>query len=67
MDTLATTHDSIYQGKQLLEQPRNGYRFGTDAMLLAAAVQARYGDKVLELGCGVGAVLLAAHTRLPDV
>lgn len=67
MDNLATTHDSIYQGKWLLEQPRKGYRFGTDAMVLAAAVQAKPGEKVLELGCGVGAVLLAAHARMPDV
>lgn len=67
MDILATTQDSIYQGKHLLEQPRDGYRFGTDAMLLAASVEAKPGERVLELGCGVGAVLLAAHTRLPDV
>lgn len=67
MTTLATTHDTIYQGRCGLEQPRTGYRFGTDAMVLAAAVQARSGQKVLELGCGVGAVLIAAHTRLPEV
>jgi len=65
MDELATTHDSVYQGKLTLEQPRKAYRFGSDAMLLAAAVHAYDGQKVLELGCGVGAVLLAAHHRLP--
>lgn len=66
MDNLATSHDSIYQGKWLLEQPLKGYRFGTDAMVLAAAVQAKPAEKVLELGCGVGAVLLAMHSRFPD-
>ncbi len=66
MDNLATSHDSIYQGKWLLEQPLKGYRFGTDAMVLAASVQAKPGEKVLELGCGVGAVLLAVHSRLPE-
>jgi tRNA1(Val) A37 N6-methylase TrmN6 len=65
MDELATTHDSIYQGKLTLEQPRKAYRFGSDAMLLAASVHAYDGQKVLELGCGVGAVLLGAHSRLP--
>jgi tRNA1Val (adenine37-N6)-methyltransferase len=65
MEELATTHDSIYQGKLTLEQPRKAYRFGSDAMLLAAAVHAVDGQKVLELGCGVGAVLLGAHHRLP--
>ena len=67
MTGLATTHDSLYQRRIMLEQPRQGYRFGTDAMLLAAAVQAKDGQKVLELGCGVGAVILAAHARLPEV
>lgn len=67
MDNLATSHDSIYQGKWLLEQPLKGYRFGTDAMVLAASVNAKPAERVLELGCGVGAVLLAVHARLPEV
>ena len=67
MDDLATTHDSIYQGKLTLEQPKKAYRFGSDAMLLAASVHAHDGQKVVELGCGVGAVLLAAHHRLPGI
>lgn len=67
MTAMATTHDTIYQGKIRLEQPREGYRFGTDAMLLAASVHAQPGERVLELGCGVGAVLLAAQSRLENV
>ncbi|MDB5478297.1 MAG: methyltransferase, partial [Alphaproteobacteria bacterium] len=65
MSKLATTHDSLYQGRCTLEQPAKAYRFGTDAMLLAASIHAKPREKVLELGCGVGAVLLAGHVRLP--
>lgn len=71
MTDLATTHDMLYQGKLTLEQPRRAYRFGSDAMLLAAAIPAHNpsheGRKVLELGCGVGAVLLAGHYRAPGI
>lgn len=66
MDNLATTCDTVYKGKITLEQPVDGYRFGTDAMLLAASLQAKPGESVLELGCGVGAVLLTAAQRCPD-
>jgi len=36
-----------------------------DAAVLAAACDARAGERVLEAGCGVGAVMLAAATRRP--
>jgi tRNA1Val (adenine37-N6)-methyltransferase len=67
MTHLATTVDSIYRGRLTLEQPAKSYRFGSDAMALAAALHAQPGQQVLELGCGVGAVLLAAQSRLPEV
>ena len=62
MDTEFTT-DTLYQGALRLEQPAKGYRFGTDAMLLAAAVPLADGLQVLELGCGVGAALLGIGWR----
>ena len=44
-------------GRALEPAPaRNGYRAGLDAALLAAACDARPGERVLEAGCGVGAV-----------
>src|SRR4051812_9649580 len=67
MTALATTSDRLYQGQLIIEQPGKGYRFGTDALLLAASVQAVPGEHVLELGCGVGAALLAAASRLTDI
>lgn len=67
MSFLATTHDQLCQGRLTLEQPEKGYRFNTDTVLLAASVQASAGQSVLELGCGIGAVLLAASLRCPDL
>lgn len=52
-------------GRLRLVQPRRGYRAGLDAALLAAACDARPGERVLEAGAGAGAVLLAAAVRRP--
>ena len=64
---LETTDDALYRGQVRLRQPKNGYRFGSDAALLAACVTGESGQKVLDLGCGVGAVLLGAAYRLQQV
>ena len=50
-------------GRLILRQPRLGYRAGMDAALLAAACDAGDGTRVLEAGCGAGAVLLAVAAR----
>jgi tRNA1(Val) A37 N6-methylase TrmN6 len=48
-------------------QPRDGYRAATDPVLLAAAVPARPGQSVLDLGCGAGAAVLCLMTRVPGL
>jgi tRNA1(Val) A37 N6-methylase TrmN6 len=58
------THDAFLGGRLHLWQPRRGFRAGIDAILLAAAVPARAGDSVLELGCGAGAAALALLSRV---
>jgi tRNA1(Val) A37 N6-methylase TrmN6 len=60
------TEDRTLGGRVLIRQPRDGYRAGLDAALLAAACNPGAGDRVIEAGCGVGAVLLAAATRRPE-
>lgn len=67
MTALATTHDQLCEGELSLEQPKEGYRFGTDAMLLAASVRAKPGQHILELGAGVGGALLTAAMRTEKV
>lgn len=59
-----TTEDAILGGRLRLRQPRQGHRVGHDAILLAAACPARSGERVADLGAGVGAAGLALATRV---
>jgi tRNA1(Val) A37 N6-methylase TrmN6 len=63
--SMDVTEDRLLDGRLSLRQPRDGYRAGLDAALLAAACDARPGERVLEAGCGAGAALLAAAVRCP--
>jgi tRNA1(Val) A37 N6-methylase TrmN6 len=59
------TEDRLLDGRVVLRQPREGYRAGMDAALLAAAIDAGSGERVLEAGCGAGAALFQAAARRP--
>ncbi|MDU9005811.1 tRNA1(Val) (adenine(37)-N6)-methyltransferase [Sedimentitalea todarodis] len=61
------TRDAFLGGRLHLFQPRNGYRAGVDPVLLAATVNARPGQAVLDLGCGAGAAALCLATRVPGL
>ncbi len=61
-----TTQDKALDGRITLRQPARGYRAGLDAALLAAACDAKDGERVIEAGCGAGAALLAAASRRPE-
>jgi tRNA1(Val) A37 N6-methylase TrmN6 len=63
----AITDDAVLGGRLRLLQPARGHRTGHDALLLAAAVPAFPGERVADLGCGVGAAGLALATRVADV
>ena len=58
------THDAFLGGRLRIWQPAEGYRAGTDPVLLAAACPARHGEHVLELGCGVGVASLCLASRV---
>lgn len=46
-------------------QPARGYRVAVDAVLLAAAVESLPGERILDLGAGVGSVGLCLAARVP--
>jgi tRNA1(Val) A37 N6-methylase TrmN6 len=58
------TEDLILGGRLRLRQPRRGHRVGHDAILLAASCPVRAGDRIVELGAGVGAAGLALAARV---
>jgi tRNA1(Val) A37 N6-methylase TrmN6 len=55
---------TLLDGRVIYCQPRAGYRSGIEPILLAASVPARPGERVLELGTGAGAGLLALCARV---
>lgn len=64
---MTTTDDAFLGGRLRVRQPARGYRAGAEPVFLAAAVPARPGDTVLELGCGVGVAMLCLAVRVPGV
>ena len=61
------TRDAFLGGRVAVHQPAKGYRAGVDAVLLAAACEARPGERILELGCGVGTAALCLAARVPGL
>ena len=62
-----TTTDDFLGGRLSIVQPRKGHRAGSDAVFLAAAVQAGSGDHVLDAGAGVGVAGLCLLVRVPGL
>ncbi|CAK0766507.1 tRNA1Val (adenine37-N6)-methyltransferase [uncultured Gammaproteobacteria bacterium] len=60
------TTDHLLGGRVCLRQPQTGYRVAIDAVLLAAATPAVPGQRILDLGTGVGAAALCLATRVAD-
>ena len=65
--TAETRTDGFLGGRLAIAQPRRGYRAGADAVMLAAAVAARPGQRVLEIGCGAGVAVLCLGHRVPGL
>jgi tRNA1(Val) A37 N6-methylase TrmN6 len=66
-DPADLTRDALLGGKVQIFQPRHGYRAGTDPVVLAASVEARSGQSVLELGCGAAPGLCCLGVRVPGL
>jgi tRNA1(Val) A37 N6-methylase TrmN6 len=61
------TNGHLLGGRVRYAQPRDGFRSGIEPVLLAAAVPARAGERVLEGGSGAGAALLCLAARVRGV
>jgi tRNA1(Val) A37 N6-methylase TrmN6 len=59
--------DTLLSGRVTYRQPLHGYRTGIEPVLLAAAIPARPGDRVLEAGTGAGGTLLALCARVENL
>lgn len=65
-DGKSTTLDWLLDRQVRLHQFAKGYRAGMDAVVLAAALRAKPNERLLEAGCGAGAALLCAATRMTN-
>ena len=58
------SEDRFLGGRIVVRQPLDGFRSGTDAVMLAAAVPPNAGDELLEIGSGVGVASLCLAARV---
>jgi len=59
--------ETFLDGRVKVAQSETGFRAGLDAVMLAAAVPAKAGQTVLELGAGVGTASLCLAARVPGL
>ncbi len=65
---MVTTADTFFDGRLVVHQNRQGYRFSIDALLLAHAVTFRQGDqRVVDFGTGAGILPLLLAYRHADI
>ncbi len=66
---METTNDYILGNRVLLTQPKYGYKAGLDAVLLASIIKIKKNQKIIDMGCGVGAISLcmAFHAFENDI
>lgn len=64
---MMTKIDKYLDGKVMIHQPAKGYRAGIDAVLLSVSVHPEKGQRVLDVGAGVGVVTLCMAYHNPGV
>jgi len=61
------TLDTILDGRLRVLQPKRGYRFSLDSILLAHFVSLKSRARVIDIGCGSGIILLIVAKRFLQV
>lgn len=61
--TRSETFDTLFGGKIRVVQEKNGYRFSLDAVLLAGFTWLKSGERVIDLGTGIGIIPLILGNR----
>jgi tRNA1Val (adenine37-N6)-methyltransferase len=61
---MQVSENGFLGGRIMARQPVEGFRSGTDAVMLAAAVPSKAGDELLELGSGAGVASLCVAARV---
>jgi tRNA1Val (adenine37-N6)-methyltransferase len=59
------TLDTIFDGRLKIVQPKKGYRFSIDAVLLSGLTRIRARDRIVDLGTGCGIIPLLLAFRRP--
>jgi len=59
------TDDTFFDGRLTVRQPKDGYRYSIDAVLLAGFMRLKDGQTILELGTGCGIIPLILAFRYP--
>lgn len=67
INLLETNEGTLLGGRVRHIQPAHGHRTSLEPVLLAAAVPARPGERILEGGSGSGAALLCLAARVPGI
>jgi tRNA1Val (adenine37-N6)-methyltransferase len=60
------TRDEILRGRLALWQPREGYRFAVDPLLLVDFINSTTPTRAADLGCGCGIIALGLALRFVD-
>ncbi|MCP3951176.1 MAG: tRNA1(Val) (adenine(37)-N6)-methyltransferase [Desulfobacterales bacterium] len=63
----SVTDDTFFGGRLTVRQPREGYRYSIDAVLLADFIRCKAGQTILDLGTGCGIIPLILAFRYPGL